>query len=222
MIRSRFHPARDISVALASVMLFAWLAALASRGLAPGFDLAGREAVHAFAHPWLTPIMKAASFAGDGWVLGPAGVIIVVWLIRAARVLEGVLFAIAVAGANLVGEVMKLFFHRLRPEPWFGYSLPFSYGFPSGHAFVSFCFFLCLAEVLIRDEWRLAAKLVIWSAAVLCTLTIGLSRVYLGVHYPTDVLASYAAAIAWTALLRWAHHVWQGRPAGLDKLQPTL
>jgi undecaprenyl-diphosphatase len=210
VIRSKFHPARDISVALASVMLFAWLAVSASRGVAPGFDLAGREAVHTFARPWLTPIMKAASFAGDGWVLGPAGVIIVVWLIRAARVLEGVLFAIAVAGANLVGEVMKLFFHRLRPEPWFGYSLPFSYGFPSGHAFVSFCFFLCLAEVLIRNEWPLAAKLVIWSAAVLCTLAIGISRVYLGVHYPTDVLASDAAAIAWTALLRWAHHVWQG------------
>jgi undecaprenyl-diphosphatase len=222
VIRSKFHPARDASVALGAVLLFAWLAVLASRGVAPGFDLAGREAVHAFAHPWLTPIMKAASFAGGGWVMGPAGVMVVVWLVRAARVLEGVLFAIAVAGANLVGEVMKLFFHRLRPEPWFGYSLPFTYGFPSGHAFVSFCFFLYLAEVLIRAEWPLPSKLVIWSAAVMCTLTIGLSRVYLGVHYPTDVLASYAAAIAWTALLRGAHHVWLGRPPGSDKLHATL
>ena len=104
-----------------------------------------------------------------------------------------------------------MFFHRTRPEPWFGYPLPRTYSFPSGHAFVSFCFFLCLAEILIRDEWPITRKLTIWLVAVLCTFTIGLSRVYLGVHYPTDVLAGYAAAIMWTTLIRAAHHVWQGQ-----------
>ena len=60
-------------------------------------------------------------------------------------------------------------------------------------------------------EWPKLRKLAIWFAAVLCTFTIGLSRVYLGVHYPTDVLAGYAAAIMWTTLIRAAHHVWQGQ-----------
>jgi undecaprenyl-diphosphatase len=109
---------------------------------------------------------------------------------------------------------MKLFFHRPRPEPWFDYPLPFTYSFPSGHAFVSFCFCLCLAEILIREEWPLAGKLAMGSAALGCTLTIGLSRVYLGVHYPTDVLGGYAAGIAWITLIRMAHHVWQGRERG--------
>ena len=108
-------------------------------------------------------------------------------------------------------EAVKLFFHRARPEPWFDYPLPRTYSFPSGHAFVSFCFFLCLAEIVIRDEWPKLRKLAIWFAAVLCTFTIGLSRVYLGVHYPTDVLAGYVAAIMWTTLIRVAHHVWQGQ-----------
>ena len=106
---------------------------------------------------------------------------------------------------------MKLFFRRARPEPWFGYALPSTYSFPSGHAFVSFCFYLCLAEIVIRDEWPLARKVAIWTAAVACTMTIGLSRVYLGVHYPTDVLAGYVAGIAWTTLIRGAHHMWWGR-----------
>jgi undecaprenyl-diphosphatase len=193
------------------MLLFAWLAWLASRSVVPEFDMAGRDAVHAYARPWLTSLMRAASLAGGGWGLWPGGVLIAGLLARAGRGREAALFAVAVAGANLVNEAMKLFFHRPRPEPWFGYPLPLTYGFPSGHSFVSFCFFLCLAEILIRPEWPLAGKLAMWSVALGCALTIGLSRVYLGVHYPTDVLAGLAAGIVWTTLIRMAHHVWQGR-----------
>ncbi|MGD0777518.1 MAG: phosphatase PAP2 family protein [Candidatus Solibacter sp.] len=217
MLRSKFHPARDAALAWAAALLFAWLAWLASRASVPPFDTAVRDAVHAFAQPWLTLVMKAASQAGGGWVLWPAGVLIVGLLARAARGREAVLFGVAVAGAELVSETMKLFFHRPRPEPWFEYPLPPTYSFPSGHAIVSFCFFLCLAEVLIRGQWPLARKAAMWCAALACTLTIGLSRVYLGVHYPTDVLGGYAAGIVWTTLIRVMHHAWQeeaGRSGG--------
>jgi undecaprenyl-diphosphatase len=202
---------------LGAGLLFAWLAWLASHSAPPGFDTAGRDAVHAFASPWLTLVMKAASQAGGGWGLWPAGVLIVGLLAHAARGREAALFGVAVLGANLINEAMKLFFHRPRPEAWFGYPLPSTYSFPSGHAFVSFCFFLCLAEILIRDEWPVAGKVAMWSAALACTLTIGLSRVYLGVHYPTDVLAGYAAGIVWTTLIRVTHHArqrWAGRHGG--------
>jgi len=155
--------------------------------------------------------MKAASAVGSGWILWPAGAMIVAALALAGRVRDAALFALAVVGANLVDGAVKLFFPRPRPDPWFDYPLPRTYSFPSGHAFVSFCFFLCLAEVIIRDEWPMTRKLTIWLVAVLCTFTIGLSRVYLGVHYPTDVLAGYLAAIMWTTLIRAAHHLWQWR-----------
>jgi membrane-associated phospholipid phosphatase len=83
---------------------------------------------------------------------------------------------------------------------------------------VSFCFCLCLAEILVDhdvgDGWTPAGKAAMWSAAVGCTLTIGLSRVYLGVHYPSDVLAGYAAGMVWTTLIRVANHWWLGRRAG--------
>ena len=211
MLPSKFHPARDAAVALGAGLLFAWLAWLASRNAPPGFDTAGRDAVHAFASPWLTLVMKAASQAGGGWGLWPAGVLIVGLLARAARGREAALFGVAVLGANLINEAMKLFFHRPRPEPWFGYPQPPTYSFPSGHAFVSFCFCLCLAEILVRQGWPLVGKVAIWSAALGCTLTIGLSRVYLGVHYPTDVLGGFAAGIVWLTLIRVARHVWQAR-----------
>ena len=109
-------------------------------------------------------------------------------------------------GANLLDEGMKLIFHRPRPTPWFEYPPPSTYSFPSGHSFVSFCFYLALAEILIRDEWPLGRRMAMWTGAGILTLAIGFSRAYLGVHYPTDVLAGYAAAIAWTTLIRIAHH----------------
>lgn len=211
MIRSRFHPWRDAVIALATVLLFAWLIQLAVPGGTGELDAAGRRVVHSYAAPWLTALMRWASTAGSGLVLWPLGALVAVLLARAGRVREAALFGVAVVGANLVSESMKLFFRRARPEPWFGYALPSTYSFPSGHAFVSFCFYLCLAEIVIRDEWPLARKVAIWTAAVACTMTIGLSRVYLGVHYPTDVLAGYVAGIAWTTLIRGAHHMWWGR-----------
>jgi undecaprenyl-diphosphatase len=196
---------------LGAVLLFAWFAWLASRAAVPQFDTAGRDAIHAYARPWLTQIMQAASLAGGGWGLWPAGVLIAALLTRAGRGREAVLFGVAVLGANLVNEAMKLFFHRPRPQPWFGYPQPPTYSFPSGHAFVSFCFCLCLAEILIRHGWPLAGKMAMWSVALGCALIVGFSRVYLGVHYPTDVLGGYAAGIVWMMLIRVVRHVWQRR-----------
>jgi len=111
----------------------------------------------------------------------------------------------------LVNEALKVLFHRLRPEAWFGYTAPTNYSFPSGHAFVSCCFFLCMAEVLIQANWPLGWKVATWVAASACTFTIGLSRVYLGVHYPSDVIGGFAAAIVWTTIIRIAHHMRQQR-----------
>ena len=216
MIRSKFHPPRDVAIGLSAVLLFAWFAWLASRSAPPGFDIAGRDAIHAYSRPWLTLVMQAASLAGGGWGLWPVGALIAGLLARAGRGRETVVFAVAVLGANFVNEGMKLFFHRPRPEPWFGYPEPPTYSFPSGHSFVSFCFCLCLAEILMRHGWPLWGKVAIWIAALGCTLAIGLS-----VHYPTDVLGGYAAGVVWTMLIRVARHVWQARTAGAEKVPAT-
>lgn len=209
MIQSKLHPLRDLALACFAAFLFTWCAWLASRPSAPLFDTAGRNAVHACSRPWLTLVMKAATQVGGGWVLWPGGVAAAALLLRASRRREAALFAIAVVGANLLNESMKLFFHRPRPSPWYDYPLPPTYSFPSGHSFVSFCFFLCLAELCVRPEWPPAARFALWIAAVCCTLSIGLSRVYLGVHYPTDVLGGYAAGVLWTTAIRAARHRWQ-------------
>jgi undecaprenyl-diphosphatase len=206
VLRSKFHPGRDYTLAAVSALTFTWLALTIPVGGPTPLDIAGRAAIHASANPALTAAMKFATQLGGGWFLTPLAVLIVGSMFVAGRRRDAALFTIAVLGANLLNESMKLIFHRPRPIPWFEYPRPGTYSFPSGHSFVSFCFYLSLAEILIQDDWPLSRKMAMWTAAALLTLSIGFSRAYLGVHYPTDVLAGFVAATAWTTLIRIAHH----------------
>jgi undecaprenyl-diphosphatase len=103
------------------------------------------------------------------------------------------------AGEIILDLTLKEFYARPRPQAFFDYTLPSSFSFPSGHALGSFCFYGIVA-------WLLASKLKCpagaWSiriSAIFLIFLIGFSRVYLGVHYPTDVLAGYLTGFVWTA-----------------------
>ena len=204
--------ARFAIPALLGLIVFVWLAVATSGAAAPEWDLAIREAVHARASESLTSTMKFVTGLGGGWFLWPFGTVLVLALLRARRRWEAASFVIAVVGANAWNEAMKLVFHRARPEAYFGYPLPTNFSFPSGHSFVSFCFYLALAEMVMESHWPLARKAALWCAAGLLVLGIGFSRVYLGVHYPSDVLGGYAAAVAWTFAVRGVIAARRARP----------
>jgi undecaprenyl-diphosphatase len=99
-------------------------------------------------------------------------------------------------------QILKLCFHRPRPEAFFGLAIPATYSFPSGHALTATCFYGVLAGLLAARTRPLAGKAGLWALAATLAALIGLSRVYLGVHYPSDVLAGYAAAVVWMAAVR--------------------
>ena len=195
--------------ALLGLVVFIWLAVVTSGPAPPLVDIAIREAVHGWASESLTAAMKFVTGLGGGYFLWLFGTVIVLALVRANRRREAAFFVIAVVGANAWNEGMKLLFHRARPEAYFGYELPTNYSFPSGHSFVSFCFYLALAEMVMEAHWPLGRKVALWCAVAVLVLAIGLSRVYLGVHYPSDVLGGYAAAVAWTFAVRGATARWR-------------
>jgi undecaprenyl-diphosphatase len=188
--------------ALLGLIVFLWLAAATSGTTAPAMDLAIREAVHKRASEPLTAAMKFITGLGSGYFLWPCGTVIFLLLMRAERRREAAFFVIAVIGANAWNEAMKLVFRRARPEAYFGYELPTNFSYPSGHSFVSFCFYLALAEMVMEAHWPPARKAALYAVTAVLVLSIGFSRIYLGVHYPTDVLGGYAAAIAWTFAVR--------------------
>jgi membrane-associated phospholipid phosphatase len=191
----------SLGLAAACLLLFAWLA---EEVLAQGiqrFDDGVRSAVHQFSSPTLTAVMRAITNLGDWQVILSASLLLLVFLwYRGAR--EYVrLLVVTMLGAGILDGGLKLFFHRPRPEPFFA-AKPNSYSFPSGHALVSLCFYGLLAGMLslrARKRWQ---KALAWIAAALLIGCIGFSRVYLGVHWPSDVLAGYAAAIVWMGAVR--------------------
>src|ERR1051326_3170744 len=117
-------------------------------------------------------------------------------------------------------EGLKLLFERHRPEAYFGLVEPLGYSFPSGHSMASCCFYGGLALIAAGRARSRGMRWGIYSGAAMVIGGIGLSRVYLGVHYPTDVLGGYTAALAWLVLV-WAYG-WRaaavnaGSPRGQD------
>ena len=104
---------------------------------------------------------------------------------------------VTVVGAQMLNNVLKDWFHRTRPAPVEGLIPAQAFSFPSGHAMVAAAFYLFVGYL----AWRLLqgrTRIVCASFLVLIALLIGLSRLYLGVHYLTDVVAGYIAGIAWT------------------------
>lgn len=196
-----------LSLLLAALLLFlfSWIAEEVLENHTRNFDSAIRNAVHQHASPALTRAAIAASFLGEELLLVVVPLALVIFLIirwkRAAAWL-----AITMAGALVLTFSLKLGFHRTRPTAFFG-TVPYGYSFPSGHALISFCFYGVMAGLLADRIKPLAWRITIWAVASVLVLCIGLSRIYLGVHYPTDVAAGYTAAAVWVSAMigidRW-------------------
>jgi membrane-associated phospholipid phosphatase len=195
-------------LAVLALAIFSWLASNVWSGEALRFDSLVRGTVHSWASPPLTRAMRLATFLGSAFVLVPLGLLAAWWLVHTGRRHAAWLFALAVLGGEVLENLLKLFFRRPRPVPFFGYPEPSTYSFPSGHATLSFCFYGVLAVILaarLRSPARKAALLV---SAGLLALAIGLSRIYLGVHYPSDVLGGFAAAAIWLGAVNAGYHWW--------------
>lgn len=103
-------------------------------------------------------------------------------------------------GGFVLGTALKLAFARERPDVVPHLAIVSSYSFPSGHAMQSSIIYWTLAALLARLVDRVWLKVYLFVTATCLTLLVGSSRVYLGVHYPTDVLAGWSAGLAWASL----------------------
>ena len=123
---------------------------------------------------------------------------------------SALLLLIATLGGTAISEGLKLGFNRSRPDLVAHVVETTSMSFPSGHAMLSAATYLTLGALLARTQERRRLRGYIMGAAILLTLLIGVSRVYLGVHWPTDVLGGWCLGAAW-AMLCWSIAQWLSR-----------
>jgi undecaprenyl-diphosphatase len=188
----------SLFVAACFIAAFAWFASEVREGETVGFDTAVRDSIHAYASDTLTRIMTAVSFTGKVGFLVALGSLITVLFLYLRKYRWLVVFLVTMAGEILLELELKALYMRQRPEPFFNLPLPESYSFPSGHALGAFCFYGILTWLVSRPIRDPRLKILTYALAGIWIFLIGLSRVYLGVHYPSDVLAGYLAGMIWT------------------------
>jgi undecaprenyl-diphosphatase len=189
----------SLVLSVSSLVLFAWIAGNLSQAPVRNFDFAVRNRVHDYASPTLTRWMIAFSFIGGNGLVIAAVVSFALFLILGWR--RAALWTlINISGALVLDLTLKYSFARLRPLPFF-VPMPRTPSFPSGHALFSFCVYGVLAGLLAGRVRAMRWKVVIWTLAALLVGLIGLSRIYLGVHYPSDVIAGYLTGILWVGAM---------------------
>src|ERR1700704_6210722 len=157
--------------------------------------------------PWLKEAMRDITALGGTSVLtivvvGVAGFLAVSGLRHAA-----VMVLASVLGGVLLSNSLKAGFSRARPDLVPHDTVIYTASFPSGHATLSAVVYLTLGALLCRTQSSVAVKAYILSVAAFLTMIVGVSRVYLGVHWPTDVIAGWLLGGTW-ALLCWFVMVW--------------
>lgn len=162
-------------------------------GLTDDFDRAGLIIVQSWATPELTQLAHMLNHIGSAPVIyGMAGVVALTLLLLGHRLLA-VNLALLMGAAFLANVFVKNLLARPRPIPVFG-EAPETFSFPSGHALMAACFFGFIGMLItarMPDAWMRAAVL---TPFVMLIASIGLARMYQGVHYPTDVIGGFVLA----------------------------
>jgi undecaprenyl-diphosphatase len=174
------------------------------------FDLGTLYWFGSWHRPWLDTLMRSVTRLGDPYVLTAVALLGVLGFLLYRRPASGLLAAEGVL-TWLLNEGTKLLVARPRPDVvWHLVPLPHTSSFPSGHALGAAAIYVGLALVVSRYLRRRAWRVLLIAVALVLTLLIGLSRPYLGVHYPTDVIAGWCAGLALALLVYTASERWPG------------
>lgn len=182
---------------LIPAIAFAALAEDVKEGATLPFDTAILESINRLASPGLDAVMVAYTNFG-GVVFVSAVTLLLVGLLLYRKHTYGALLVFAgVSGSALIDFVLKAIFERSRPDLWTHLISETSFSFPSGHAVASSALAACVVVLLWRTKWRIAGCI----GAVVYVLSIGFSRLYLGVHYPTDILGGWLLSLIWVSVV---------------------
>jgi len=199
-------------------LAFLMLAAKVTGGSTMAFDKAIIEGLRDTADPavpagpqWLQRVMIDVTALGGGTVLTIVTAIVVAYLLVIRRWSTAGFVAFAIAGGGAANELLKSTFLRARPDLVAHLTDSYSSSFPSGHAMNSALTYLTLAALLARTQKNKRVRVFLLAVAIVLTMAIGFSRVYLGVHWPTDVIAGWCVGATWALTFALIAHALQRR-----------
>ncbi|ANT49218.1 phosphatase PAP2 family protein [Mesorhizobium amorphae] len=166
--------------------------------------------------PWLEGAMRDITSLGSASVLVLITAAVIIYLLMIRRPATALLIFVAVAGGQVLSSLLKAGIDRPRPDLVSHLVNETSFSFPSGHAMLSAVTYLTLGSLVARFLHGRTTKIFVLCLAVLTTVLVGISRVYLGVHWPSDVLAGWCAGFAWAMLCWLVARVLQRRKAVTD------
>jgi membrane-associated phospholipid phosphatase len=179
-----------LSMPLTAFGLLTWQIWRHEGGL--NWDLAILTAIHSTAQPWLDQLAQNLTQLGTKWGVFPATVLVSGKLLYNQRWRALIYWLMAIVGGGLLNCAAKLWLHRVRPSLW-DYPQLSDFSFPSGHAMLSLMFVLALSWLTMHQPWNRW----VWLVGGLFVGMIGWTRLYLGVHYPSDVLGGWMLGAAW-------------------------
>ncbi|WP_286155006.1 phosphatase PAP2 family protein [Bacillus sp. FJAT-27264] len=181
-------------------LVFGLIAAWVTLGNVSSFDNPIIHTVQSMESPTLTALAKMLSLVGSSRLaIGISVLTIILLYFLLKHRMELLLFIWVGLGSQLLNSLMKQWFHRERPNIH-RIIQEVGYSFPSGHSMAAFSLYGVIAYLLWRHLNRRRERAILVILAVLMTGGIGWSRIYLGVHYPSDVIGGYAASGAWLML----------------------
>ncbi|GHC67022.1 phosphatase PAP2 family protein [Limoniibacter endophyticus] len=156
---------------------------------------------------WLQEAVRDVTALGSSTLLCFVYLVALYFLGRLGRVPDAIFLTLAVAGGQFLSTLLKLIVARPRPDILEPLMAVHSASFPSSHAMMSIVLYLTLASILAGIVGQMRVRIAFFSLAFLITFAIGISRLYLGVHWPSDVLGGWIAGGGWV-LLCWLLRRW--------------
>ncbi|WP_158232521.1 phosphatase PAP2 family protein [Sporosarcina sp. P13] len=145
---------------------------------------------------WLTAIMKAFTTIGSTAVVVLLAVFALAILLRLQYRAQAILLVSVLAGTGILNQVLKFIFKRERPDFYRLIEIT-GYSFPSGHTMMAFSLYTILAYIVWRNLRFTWSRVVVVILATVMIVMIALSRIYLGVHYPSDIVGGMLASMVW-------------------------
>jgi undecaprenyl-diphosphatase len=149
--------------------------------------------------PWMEEMARDVTALGSYAILSVVSCAVIIYLFMARQRTAAFWVLAAVGGGVVLSNLLKFTFERPRPDLVPHAVRVFTTSFPSGHATLSAITYLTLGALLASLHDSVRFKVYFLSLAILLTVSVGISRIYLGVHYPTDVLAGWCIGAAWAA-----------------------